>query len=149
MAKKLNLEEYANQIRDDLSDLSDCQDPSDLVALRPTLPLALGHERARRGSEEKEMLASVWNRRMPEGITAARLRKVLERLGAVKRSRELLEAYKKEAVRALWDVDNPNLKGLLRRVIGKVFGDTQIQGWCDEFEARNAAGRETGATPAA
>ncbi|MBN1442017.1 MAG: DUF116 domain-containing protein [Planctomycetes bacterium] len=139
----------AYQIRDDLGDLSDCQDPSDLIALRPTLPLAIGHERARPGTEEKEILASVWNRRMPEGVTVARLRKMLERLGAVKRSRELMEAYKKEAVRALWDVESPNLKGLLRRVIGKVFGDAQIQGWCDEFEARNAAGREAGSPPAA
>ena len=34
---------------------------------------------------------------------------------------------------------NPSLKGLLRRVIGKIFS-VEIQGWCSEFEARNATG---------
>ena len=29
------------------------------------------------------------------------------------------------------------LKGLLRRVIGKIFNDTEIKGWCKEFEAKN------------
>ena len=33
-------------------------------------------------------------------------------------------------------MDNANLKGLLRRVIGKIFSDTEIKGWCKEFEAR-------------
>jgi hypothetical protein len=34
-------------------------------------------------------------------------------------------------------VDNANLKGLLRRVIGKIFNDTEIKGWCKEFEQKN------------
>ena len=32
-----------------------------------------------------------------------------------------------------------SLKSLLRRVIGKVFNDTEIKGWCKEFEQKNAA----------
>jgi len=50
----------------------------------------------------------------------------------------LLETYKEEAIRSLRDVENANLKGLLRRVIGKIFNDTEIKGWCKEFEAQNA-----------
>jgi geranylgeranyl diphosphate synthase type II len=42
----------------------------------------------------------------------------------------------------LRDVENPNLKGLLRRVIGKIFNDTEIKGWCKEFEEKNAARRD-------
>jgi hypothetical protein len=68
----------------------------------------------------------------------------MEALGVATRCRELLEAYKEEAIRTLWNLDGANLKGLLRRVIGKIFNDTQIQGWCNEFEARNASGREAG-----
>ena len=36
------------------------------------------------------------------------------------------------------DLENPNLKGLLRRVLGKIFNDTEIKGWCKEFEQKNA-----------
>ena len=31
----------------------------------------------------------------------------------------------------------PNLKGLLRRVLGKIFNDLEIKGWCREFEVKN------------
>ncbi len=81
---------------------------------------------------------------MPEGMTNGNVSE-----GEIAAIRELLEAYKEEATRSLWDVDRPNLKGLLRRVIGKIFSDTEIKGWCHEFEARNAAGRQTGDAPAA
>ena len=54
----------------------------------------------------------------------------------------LLQGYKEEAIRALADIENPSLKGLLRRVVGKIFNDLEVKGWCSEFEARNAAGRE-------
>jgi geranylgeranyl pyrophosphate synthase len=54
------------------------------------------------------------------------------------RARQLLESYKEAAVRSLTELDNPSLKGLLRRVIAKIFR-VEIQGWCSEFEARNAA----------
>jgi hypothetical protein len=35
-------------------------------------------------------------------------------------------------------VELPNLKGLLRRVIGKIFNELEIKGWCREFEQKNA-----------
>ena len=60
-------------------------------------------------------------------------------LKADERARTLLETYKEEAIRSLRDLENPNLKGLLRRVIGKIFNDTEIKGWCKEFEQKNAA----------
>ena len=62
---------------------------------------------------------------------------------ADERARQLYETYKEEAIRCLRDVENPNLKGLLRRVIGRIFNDTEIKGWCREFEAKNAANRLT------
>ena len=53
------------------------------------------------------------------------------------RCRDLLERYKEEAIRTLRDVENPNLKGLLRRVLGKIFNDAEIKGGCKEFEQKN------------
>jgi len=59
-----------------------------------------------------------------------------------RRGQELLEAYKAEAVRTLGSLANANVKGLLRRTIGKIFNELEFEGWCDEFEARNAASLE-------
>jgi geranylgeranyl diphosphate synthase, type II len=50
----------------------------------------------------------------------------------------MLETYKEAAIRSLQEVELPNLKGLLRRVIGKIFNELEIKGWCREFEQVNA-----------
>lgn len=49
----------------------------------------------------------------------------------------LLERYKEQAIRSLQDIDSPNLKGLLRRIVGKIFNELEIKGWCREFEVKN------------
>jgi len=59
----------------------------------------------------------------------------------------LFEGYKEEAVRTLKEIEHASLKGLLRRVIGKIFS-VEIKGWCSEFEARNAASGEARAEAA-
>ena len=97
----------------------------------------------------KELLGSLWNRSAGDDLDLPEVLKKTRELGAEERSRELLEAYKEEAIRSLWKLENPGVKGLLRRVIGKIFNDTQIKGWCNEFEARNASGREAGAAASA
>jgi geranylgeranyl pyrophosphate synthase len=137
----------AYQIRDDRDDLSETAESNDLIAMRPTLGLAIGHERAKQG--DKELLGALWRRERPEGLSVSDLASRLEGLGVEKRLGDLLDAYKEEAIRSLWNLENASLKGLLRRVIGKIFNDTEIKGWCNEFEARNAASREDGAQPAA
>ena len=45
-------------------------------------------------------------------------------------------------------MDNANLKGLLRRVIGKIFNDLEIKGWCREFEVKNMSPEERAALAA-
>ena len=138
----------AYQIRDDVQDLDEGDDPSDILANRPTLPMAIAHERAK--GDAKATLDAFW-RRSASGAAeerAAQLRELLVDLDVRTRTHELCEAYKEEAIRSLWTLENPNLKGLLRRVIGKIFNETEIKGWCNEFEARNAAGSEVGAQSA-
>jgi hypothetical protein len=49
----------------------------------------------------------------------------------------LLETYKETAVRSLAELENATLKGLLRRVLGKIFNDLEIKGWCREYEVKN------------
>ncbi len=134
----------AYQVRDDLDDFEGGSDSNDVLALRPTLPLSLAHEKA--SGEQKETLRRVWCREVE--ASAESLYPILDSLGVLERVREVLEACKEEAIRALKDVENPNVKGLLRRVIGKIFNDLEIKGWCNEFEARNAPGGEVGAQAA-
>jgi geranylgeranyl pyrophosphate synthase len=131
----------AYQIRDDVEDLTAGHAPDDLSGMRPSLPLALAHERS--GGDDKAITAA-W-RRDPE--LNGKLAAAIEKSGAADRCRGLLDSYREEAIRTLTDLENPSLKGLLRRVVSKIFG-VEIKGWCSEFETRNAAGREAGA-PAA
>jgi geranylgeranyl diphosphate synthase type II len=72
---------------------------------------------------------------------------LLGELGVEERASALLEAYKEQAIRTLPALQNASLKGLLRRVVGKVFR-VEIKGWCSEFETRDAAGRQAGAQSA-
>jgi geranylgeranyl pyrophosphate synthase len=127
----------AYQIRDDLSDLESGEDGADdVAALRPSLPLAVAYEQAKREPELRAALEAAWRR---ESSAAARA--AMAQLGAEDRCRRLLESYKEEAVRSIAGLGHASLKGLLRRVVGKIFS-VEIEGWCSEFETRNAAGRE-------
>ena len=130
----------AYQIRDDLSDLGEQGETNDIEGLRPSLLLAVAHDKAK--DETKELLASWWRRQPKEGLTARRVEELYSELEADQRARTLLETYKEEAIRSLRDLENPNLKGLLRRVLGKIFNDTEIKGWCKEFENKNLAEAE-------
>ena len=112
----------AYQIRDDLEDLS-------VTETRPSLPLAIAYEKAK--GESKLLLEKAWRGEQPASPV------LLAEWGEA-RCKELLEAYKEEAVRSLAELDNASLKGLLRRVVGKIF-QVEIKGWCSEFETRNAA----------
>jgi geranylgeranyl diphosphate synthase type II len=132
----------AYQIRDDLDDLAGTDAPDDLTRLRPCLPLAVAYEKAK--GEQRAELERVWRRLESD---PAPLRELLLELGAVDRCRSLLDSYKEEAVRSLADLEHASLKGLLRRVIGKIFS-IEVKGWCSEFETRNAAGSEVGAAAA-
>jgi geranylgeranyl diphosphate synthase type II len=133
----------AYQIRDDLSDLGSKGETNDIAGMRPSLLLAVAYERANDGN--KAALEQLW-RRSNSGLNPEQIEALYVELKADDRARTLLETYKEEAIRSLRDVENANLKGLLRRVIGKIFNDTEIKGWCKEFEQKNAASRQQ-ATP--
>jgi geranylgeranyl diphosphate synthase type II len=136
----------AYQIRDDLEDFA-AGATSDVEALRPSLPLAIGYERSAAASEWRPVLAAAWSRTL-EPRAVPELRGALEALHVQDRCRALFAAYKEEAIRALSELENPTLKGLLRRVVGKIFNELEVKGWCSEFEARDAAGRAARAAAA-
>jgi len=72
---------------------------------------------------------------LPEGLSLEQIEALYSELKADDRARTLLETYKEEGIRSLADLDNASLKGLLRRVVGKIFNDTEIKGWCKEVRA--------------
>lgn len=124
----------AYQIRDDVEDHAGLSAPS--------LLLALACDKAKASGRDRVMTAWLNAPSSEEGREAYRA--LIAELGVEDRAKALLEAYKEEAIRTLPALQNASLKGLLRRVIGKVFR-VEIKGWCSEFETRNAAGRQTGA----
>ena len=50
----------------------------------------------------------------------------------------LMEAYKSQAIGSLIALKNANLKGLLRRVIGRIFNDFDSMGCCNDPGAGHA-----------
>ena len=124
----------AYQIRDDLNDLSAAADTNDIAGLRPSLPLAIAYQNAH--GNEKTLLEKIW-RRQTEPPNSEEIEALCRKLGAVQRAEELLQSYQEEAIRSLRELENASLKGLLRRVIGKIFNDAEIKGWCGEFEEKN------------
>lgn len=131
----------AYQIRDDLQDLAGAA--GDICGSRPSLPLAVGMERGRAHDEHAAALTPAWSRQATTAEARAAVFGALAALKVDERCESLLQGYKEEAIRSLGGLENPSLKGLLRRVVGKIFNDLEVKGWCSEFEARNAAGRAT------
>ena len=131
----------AYQIRDDLDDFADGPDGSDVDAARPSILLAVATETA--DGAAREQLERVWRRRaafreMPDA------RRLFTETDVVGRTRQLLEAYKQFAVRSLSPLDNANLKGLLRRVVTKIFNDGQVLFCCNDYQSGNARSRPAG-----
>ncbi|MEX0725705.1 MAG: polyprenyl synthetase family protein, partial [Planctomycetaceae bacterium] len=133
----------AYQIRDDVTDLTNGDDPSDLMMMRPTLPLALLLERTVASPDEKALVQKAWRRQSGEA-ELEQIREMMTSYDIPNRCHVLQESYKEEALRTLSELTSPNLKGLLRRVVSKIFS-LELKGWCSEFEARNGSSSPTGA----
>ncbi|MBI5768332.1 MAG: polyprenyl synthetase family protein [Verrucomicrobia bacterium] len=125
----------AYQIRDDLTDLGLAGETNDLAGLRPSLLLAIAHDKAK--GAQKDLLGAIWRRAWPAGVTQAQIEALYAELGVTSRADVLLGTYKEEAIRSLHELENASLKGLLRRTLGKIFNDVEIKGWCKEHEQLN------------
>jgi geranylgeranyl pyrophosphate synthase len=125
----------AYQIRDDLDDFHDGQTgqadrKGDAHVDRPNIVLAVATETAE--GDDRRRLEDVWRRRSTFQQHWAELAGFFERTGVVARTSELMESYKQLAAGCLGRLDNPSLKGLLRRVITRIFNDTQTLFCCDD-----------------
>ncbi|MEX2671851.1 MAG: polyprenyl synthetase family protein [Phycisphaeraceae bacterium] len=141
----------AYQIRDDMEDWFGGEasdgDKADAEALRPTLMPALALERCKKA--DKEIVRELWLNGAVDDAALKQLTQIMNEADVSTRAKDLYDAYKEEAVRSLRLLETPTLKGLLRRVMTKIFNDLEIKGWCREHETSNAPGGEAGAESAA
>ncbi|MDA0811059.1 MAG: polyprenyl synthetase family protein [Verrucomicrobia bacterium] len=133
----------AYQIRDDLDDLSEDSGKNELGTIRPSILLSTTYEKAK--GEDQEFMAELWSGKNASA-DLDRVRALAHGVQADDRCMLLLESYKETAIRSLQSLENANLKGLLRRVLGKIFNDLEIKGWCREYEVKNGV-REDEGTP--
>ena len=138
----------AYQIKDDLEDLQDDAGLLPGAQPRPSVVLALAAERAR--GDDRELLGRLARGEHVAGVTAERVRQAIAESKADEKAALLLESYKEQAIRALDGLAEPTLKGLLRRVLGKIFDELKFEGFCREAEqerARTESAERPAATP--
>lgn len=127
----------AYQMNDDLDDdflLGESQ------PIRPSILMALAYRQAK--GDLKPFLKELHGKNLT-ATEAQKLVTIFKEMEIPEQVENMVEAYRFEAVQVLYEVDNANLKGLLRRVIEKILKPTEIKEWCREFETRNAADSET------
>jgi geranylgeranyl pyrophosphate synthase len=131
----------AYQIRDDLNDFRTQEDSNDVKAMRPSVLLALAYQQAE--GKMRGLLESLWRREVSLEDALPRLQAVLGDHTVQQKACQLLEHHKQEAIRCLSALGNASLKGLLRRVIGRIFQDIESKDWFRELAAGHASGRST------
>ncbi len=120
----------AYQIRDDLDDLISDQAGRINVLKRPSILLALAHDQGR--GEDRGFLTSVWQREIPLEKALDQTLALFTALHVERQAADLLEFHKSRAIGALAALHNAPLKGLLRRVISRIFYDFDIMGCCND-----------------
>ena len=130
----------AYQVHDDLADLAAGRLDGDLRQDRPSLLAALAKERA--NAAQKRQLRAAWRggeRGAPGGGPG--LLRLIRRLEAPPAAQALREEYLARASAALDDLQNSALKGLLRRVMYRIFHDEPALECCREHRAGHAGPR--------
>ena len=67
------------------------------------------------------MLQAIASGQPVEGVTPEAIRQAVATAKADEKAALLLESYKEQAVRALDDLEDASLKGLLRRIVARIF----------------------------
>ncbi len=135
----------AYQIKDDLDDILDDSGLLRDAASRPSVVIALAAERAR--GDDRTMLGSLAAGQPPADVSAEQVREAIRKAKADDKASLLLEGYKEQAVRSLDALVDPTLKGLLRRIVARIFNQLSFEGYCREqathARARDGAGESS------
>jgi len=128
----------AYQIRDDLEDFLGEGDSDDLRDRRPSIVLAAAHQRVSTDAERRS-IESMWGGPPGDERTVEEVRRLLKKHVVVESVSHLLDQAVAQAVQTLQPLKQPSLKGLLRRVIGKIFGDVRIEDYCKRLASRDSS----------
>ena len=107
----------AYQVQDDLQDFQRGGDVDDVKMQRPSIVVALAHDRAT--GDQRTALADAWCK--GSGADSETARRIITELEAETAARDILETHKAQALAALRPLKNRNLKILLHRLVGKIF----------------------------
>jgi geranylgeranyl pyrophosphate synthase len=108
----------AYQVKDDLEDFHGRGQDQD--ARRPSLLFALAWEAS--SGATRTAIERRWCHPPDPRNDAASLSVIVEELKVEEKARQLLEHYRNEAIRSLSPLQNAQLKGLLRRLVGRILG---------------------------
>lgn len=132
----------AYQIRDDINDFDSKAGRNDIEQKRPSMLLAIAYELSE--GADKQLLESLWTGSVKFDAVKSEVAGVLTKLRVKRAALDLMESYKLQAISSLVALDNPALKGLLRRIVGKIFSDIEVLGCCNEYKAGYAESSEPG-----
>lgn len=132
----------AYQIMDDVNDFDSKAGLNDLVQKRPSVLLAIAFERA--GEDDKQLLESVWRRSADLEAVGHKISSVFAKYQVKRAALELMESYRLRAISSLATLQNATLKGLLRRIVSKIFSDIDVMDCCNDYKAPDAGGSKPG-----
>jgi geranylgeranyl pyrophosphate synthase len=119
----------AYQVRDDLDDLHSPHSEEIFAGRRPSILLALAYEHA--NEQDRKQIERLWDSTVTDA-DCERARQLIGSAQVEASAWRLMEASKSQAIASCIALKNAGLKGLLRRVIGKMFDDFEIMGCCDD-----------------
>jgi len=132
----------AYQIRDDIDDLHLRESCVATSPTRPSLLPALAYEMA--GDNDKKLLESIRRGHVESDKGQEKIASIFARLKVEQAALNLVESHKARAIGALGRLKNAALKGLLRRVVGKIFNNIEVMGCCNEYKVGHARSLESG-----
>ncbi len=130
----------AYQIKDDIDDFDVHNFKVERGMIRPSLLLAAAYERAEDAG--KAAIDLLWRRDSTCRGTVD-IGAILEKLRIRTMASAAMESYKSKAIGSLVALSNPSLKGLLRRVVAKIFNDIDVMSCCNDYQAGHVRGGES------
>jgi geranylgeranyl pyrophosphate synthase len=94
--------------------------------------MALATEQAH--GQSRHLLLRAWQEPDVRQKEFDRIMAIFDDLGIEQKTRALMEQTKNRAIDTLMQLQNPALKGLLRRVISNIFGDFDLMGCCNDAQ---------------
>lgn len=126
----------AYQIHDDLEDLLQGSEACSRIITRPSILTALAYDQASESDKAVLTQATLGQ------VTVEQVLPILSRLRIETQAAHLMETYKSQAIAALSQLHSAPLKGLLRRMISKIFLDFDIMGCCNDPQTGHDQGRD-------